>query len=85
VQPLELGDAVDQLPLLLLIARDDYKKVWLPFVDAYRTLCVAPTAFTRGVLEGVAHIRFPAARESKRPPRSIGDDRLRAPGEIGPL
>lgn len=38
----------------------DRLEIWLPFVEAYRTMCVAPSPDFRQVLEGVRHLKIAA-------------------------
>jgi hypothetical protein len=34
--------------------------VWLPFLDTYRTMCLAPEPAFRGILEDIRELRFAA-------------------------
>jgi hypothetical protein len=34
--------------------------IWLPFLDTYRTMCLAPEPSFRGILESVRELRFAA-------------------------
>jgi hypothetical protein len=34
--------------------------IWLPFLDTYRTMCLAPEPAFRGILEDIRELRFAA-------------------------
>jgi hypothetical protein len=45
--------------------------IWLPFLDTYRTMCLAPEPAVREILEGIRDLRFEAPT-SMDPTCSIG-------------
>jgi hypothetical protein len=36
------------------------REIWLPFLDTYRTMCLAPEPAFRQILEGIRDLRFGA-------------------------
>jgi len=44
-----------------------YKGGWLPFLDTYRTMCLAPQPEFRHLLEGVREERWPTPAVSAGP------------------